>query len=115
MMKLVQLAMEMGSSNAIVVEVEVSLIGLNNDRKYCNKEHVTYVRDMFRCTHCKREFGIASDNAKIGCCEVSRKQSFKKWSTGVKEAQKTVEINDRIEKLFKQNAEIKKAAQQQSH
>ena len=86
-----------------------------NQRWYCNKEQVTYVRDMFRCTHCKREFGIASDNAKIGCCEVSRKQSFKKWSTGVKEAQKTVEINDRIEKLFKQNAEIKKAVQQQSH
>ena len=86
-----------------------------NQQWYCNKAQITYVRDMFRCTHCKKEFGITSAIAKSGCCEVSRKQSFKKWSKGVEDAQKTAEINERIEALFKENAELKKVAQQQSH
>ena len=84
-------------------------------RWYCLKEKITYVRDMFRCTHCKSEFGVKSDKARLGgCCEVSKKQSFKKWSIGIANAEETAKINARIDKLYKECAELKKAAQNQS-
>jgi hypothetical protein len=93
-----------------------SKFATKSQQQYCNKEQITYVRDLFRCTNCRKEFSIKSSIAnRGGCCEVSQKQSFKNWANGIKDAQKTAEINERIEKLFKQNAEIKKAAQQKSH
>ena len=85
-------------------------------RWYCLKEKITYVRDMFRCTHCKSEFGIKSDKAKKGgCCDVSRKHSYDLWSKSVMEADETIKTNARIEKLYKECAELKKAVQRQSH
>ena len=76
--------------------------------KYCLKDKITYVRDMFHCTNCNKDFAI--DN-RPGCCEVSRKRSYNEWSTRYREAEETEKINKRIDELLKENAELRKAAQ----
>ena len=92
-----------------------SRFATKSQQRYCNKEQITYVRDLFRCTNCRKEFSVKSKFAERGgCCEVSEKHSVKKWSKGIADAEETAKINARIDKLYKECAELKKAAQNQS-
>lgn len=78
-------------------------------RKYCLKDKITYVRDMFRCTNCNKDFAIGN---KPGCCEISRKRSYNEWCTRYREAEETARINERIDELLKENAELRKEVRQ---
>ena len=73
--------------------------------KYCAKDQITYVRNLFRCTACNWE-GSELDGP---CCDVSRKRSYRLWCKAVHDAQKTEQINARIDELLKENEALKKA------
>lgn len=73
--------------------------------KYCANGQITYVRSQFRCSACKWE-GSESGGP---CCDVSRKRSFNLWRSAMYDAQKTAEINARIDELLKENEDLKKA------
>ena len=73
--------------------------------KYCTKDQITYVRNLFRCTACNWE-GSELDGP---CCNVSRKRSFNLWKKAFHDAQKTAQINTRIDELLKENVGLKKA------
>ena len=78
-------------------------------RRYCKKDQITYVREHFRCTNCNRDrIGLGSGD--WACCEVSAKRSYALWRGKRIDADKTVEINARIDELRKENAELKKMA-----
>ena len=80
-------------------------VASSRDRRYTTKSDVTYVRDMFRCTACNREFAI---NEGGPCCRVSAKRSFALWRGKRLEADKTVAIGARIDALLAENEMLKK-------
>ena len=76
--------------------------------KYCTKDEITYVRDMFHCTACNNEIPKGHGP----CCRVSSKRSFNLWSGKVHDAEETARINARIDELLEENEVLKKAKQQ---
>lgn len=79
----------------------------NGWAKYMFKDQITYVRSLFRCTACNWE------GSELGgpCCDVSRKRSYGLWRKAFRDAQKTEQINARIDELLKENEDLKKATQ----
>ncbi len=75
------------------------------DHKYTSGKQLTYVRDLFYCTACKRE----SSNGP--CCRVSAKKGFAAWRKCRDAVEKTKEINDRIDELHEANKALKKRIQ----
>lgn len=74
----------------------------NKDRQYCVKAQKTYVRELFFCTNCDREYGESEGP----CCNVSRKKSFHEWQKLHRAIQETKDINERIDAILKENQEI---------
>lgn len=73
-----------------------------NLRKYFTMIQVTYVRDLFYCTNCKRESALGDSP----CCNVSRMKSFLEWRQKRLDVSKTTEINAQIDALLESNNEI---------
>ena len=73
--------------------------------KYCSKQQITYVRNLYHCTNCNRE--CSKDNGP--CCSVSGKRSFYLWREKFLEAEEAARINARIDELLIENEDLKKA------
>jgi uncharacterized protein YoxC len=83
-------------------------IATMKDRRYCACANVTFVRDAFYCTGCKQVTRYMSGIDYDGCCKVSRKQSFHRWSTVRGKVEETTEINARIDELYAENESLEK-------
>ena len=83
-------------------------IATMKDRRYCACANVTFVRDAFYCTSCKRTTRYRGGMDYDGCCDVSRKQSFHRWLAVREKVDETTEINARIDELYAENESFEK-------
>ncbi len=79
-------------------------IATAKDKRYCSCINVTFVRDMFYCSGCKRVSGMGDHP----CCNVSRKQSYYRWLMERKKVDETRQINSRIDELHAENESLEK-------
>ena len=81
------------------------------DRRYCACVNVTFVRDAFYCSGCKRVTPYGGDGDvydKYGYCKVCRQMSFYRWLEARKKVDETAEINARIDELYAENESLEK-------
>ena len=85
-------------------------IATAKDRRYCTCNNITFVRDRFYCTGCKRVTGIRNGDYEgaQACCEVSSQQSFYRWVDARKQVDKTTQINLRIDEIYAENESLEK-------
>ena len=85
-------------------------IATAKDKRYCTCNNVTFVRDRFYCTGCKRVTGIHNDDYDRieACCRVSSQQSFYRWVDARKRVDETTLINQRIDELNTENESLEK-------
>ena len=83
-------------------------IATMKDRRYCACNNITFVRDAFYCSNCKRVTRYRGDRDDDGCCNVSRKQSFYRWLTVRGKVDETTSINSRLNELYNENESLEK-------
>lgn len=84
-------------------------IATMKDRRYCACVNVTFVRDSFYCSGCKKITGYHgkdSDDYGYGYCKVCRQMSFNRWLDARKKVDETTEINARIDELYAENESL---------
>lgn len=85
-------------------------IATMKDRRYCACVNVTFVRDAFYCSRCKRitSYRGDSDDDYRGGCKVCRQMSFYRWLEARKKVNETATINARIDALYTENESLEK-------
>ena len=85
-------------------------IATMKDRRYCACANVTFVRDAFYCSGCKRitPYNGDGDYDRYGHCNVCRQMSFHRWLEARKKVEETTEINARIDELYAENESLEK-------
>ena len=86
-------------------------IATMKDRRYCACVNVTFVRDAFYCSGCKRVTPYRADvdyNDDYGRCRVCRQMSFYRWLEARKKVDETATINARIDELYTENESLEK-------
>ncbi len=88
-------------------------IATMKDRRYCACDNVTFVRDAFYCSNCKRITSYRDDGNydRYGYCNVCRQVSFHRWLEARKNVEETARINARIDELYAENESLKKQIQ----
>ena len=90
-------------------------IATMKDRRYCTCNNVTFVRDAFYCSGCKRiTLYKGNDDLRAGGddyrevydCKVCRQQGFYRWLEVRKKVDVTAMINARINELYKENESL---------
>ena len=86
-------------------------IATAKDTRYSTSVKVTYVRDAFYCSRCRRMTAYRGRDVAdygYGYCDVCRQQSFNMWLKYRKNVEKTAEINKRIDEINSENALLEK-------
>ena len=77
-------------------------IAQKGDAAYCRQHKITFVRDQFYCTGCKRTSIMHSSP----CCKVSQVQSFNAWKKARENVNVTARINGQLLDLRRENASL---------
>ena len=80
-------------------------IAQKSDAAYCRQHNITFVRDQFYCTGCKKTSSVSDHGP---CCKVSNVQSFNAWKEARKNVDITARINDQLLDLRRENASLNK-------
>ena len=90
-----------------IINVEKKIATMK-DRRYCTCVNVTFVRDAFYCSGCKRitSYRDGRDDYGYGYCKVCRQQGFYRWLVVRRKVDETAKINARINELYKTNESL---------
>ena len=85
-------------------------IATMKDRRYCACANVTFVRDAFYCSNCKRitPYRDDGDYDRYGYCNVCRQMSFHRWLEARKNVEETAKINARLNELYTEKESLEK-------
>ena len=90
-----------------IINVEKKIATMK-DRRYCTCVNVTFVRDAFYCSGCKRitSYRDGRDDYGYGYCKVCRQQGFYRWLVVRRKVDETAKTNARIDELYKTNESL---------
>ena len=88
-------------------------IAMAKDARYSTNNKVTYVRDAFSCSRCRRTTAYQGSEVTdyddgYRYCAVCRQQSFYMWLKYRKNVEKTAKIDKRIDEIYRENTLLEK-------